>query len=131
MKIIFKQECRDKNNGAMYKVGEVHVFEDERAKEILKSGYADLVEEVKETKNDVAQEKKTLQERLDNGEIIELNSLTKSELVNLAKEQGVSVRGSKEDIIERLLANQDWFEVPQCFKYWLYELVIKETLKRP
>lgn len=100
MKLRFKQECTDKNTNVLYQVGVIYEFDDERAKEILNTGYAEAVEEIKR----VDDTPKDVEERLNEGEIIDLYSLSKDELVKLAKEQGVPVRGSKEDIIERLLA---------------------------
>lgn len=100
MKLRFKQECTDKNTNVLYQVGVIYEFDDERAKEILNTGYAEVVEEIKK----VTDTPKDVEERLNEGEIVDLYSLSKDELVKLAKEQGVSIRGSKEDIIERLLA---------------------------
>ena len=103
MKLRFRQECTDKNTNVLYKVGAIYEFEDERAKEILNSGYAEVVEEVKKVKATV-EEPKDVETRLNEGEIVDLYSLSKKELENLAKEQGVAVRGTKEEIIERLLS---------------------------
>lgn len=100
MKLRFKQECTDKNTNVLYQVGVIYEFDDERAKEILNTGYAEVVEEIKK----VTDTPKDVEERLNDGEIVDLFSLSKDELVKLAKEQGVPVRSSKEDIIERLLA---------------------------
>lgn len=105
MKLRFTQECTDKNTNVLYQVGAIYEFGDERAREILKSGLAEVVEEVKKSHNKAVEEEKSLDERLDNGEVVDLNSLTKAELTKLAKEQGVSVRGTKEDIIERLVSS--------------------------
>lgn len=100
MKLRFKQECTDKNTNVLYQVGVIYEFDDERAKEILNTGYAEVVEEIKKP----IDTPKDVEERLNDGEIVDLYSLSKDELVKLAKEQGVPIRGSKEDIIERLLA---------------------------
>lgn len=100
MKLRFKQECTDKNTNVLYQVGVIYEFDDERAKEILNTGYAEVVEEIKK----VDDTPKDVEERLNDGEIVDLYSLSKDELIKLAKEQGVSIRGSKEDIIERLLS---------------------------
>ena len=50
MKLKFKHLCQDKYNGRYYKKGDIVEFEEERAKEILSSGYgfADVIEEPKE-----------------------------------------------------------------------------------
>ena len=100
MKLRFKQECTDKNTNVLYQTGIIYEFDDERAKEILNTGYAEVVEEAKKS----IDTPKDVEERLNDGEIVDLYSLSRDELVKLAKEQGVPIRGSKEDIIERLLA---------------------------
>lgn len=105
MKLRFKQECTDKNTNVLYRVGTIYKFEDERAKEILNTGYAEVVEEIKKPFESIEEECKDIEDRLNEGEIVDLYSLSKNELIKLAKEQDVSIRGSKEEIIERLLSN--------------------------
>ena len=56
MKIKFIRECRDKNNGTRYQIGQELVFPVARAKEILETGYAVLVSE-EEPKEDVEEVK--------------------------------------------------------------------------
>ena len=111
MKLQFNQTVQDKNTGEYYKPNTTYEFDDDRAKEILATGYAIVIEELKGTKPiepfvEEPQEEipKTLDERLDSGEMIDLYSLSREELQHLAKEKGVAIRGSKNDIIERLLA---------------------------
>lgn len=89
MKLIFNALCQDRYTFRMYAVGDVVEFEDSRAKEILKSGYADIFKG----------------EKQNNDNTVDLSNLSKQELVNLAKEYGVAVRGSKEEIIERILSS--------------------------
>lgn len=111
MKLIFMQTVRDKYTGDFYEPNIAYDFEDERAKEILATGYAKVIEEVKGTKpiEPFVEEPvtdtgtKTVDERLNDGEMINLYELTRDELQKLAKEKGVAIRGSKEDIINRLL----------------------------
>lgn len=111
MKLRFKQECSDKYTNTLYEVGSVHEFEDERAKEILNTGYAELIEEkttpIEPFDEEPSKEEdtKTVEERLDEGEVINLYELSRDELQKLAKEKGVAIRGTKEEIIERLLSN--------------------------
>ena len=117
MKLQFTQTVQDKNTGEYYKPNTTYEFDDARAKEILSTGYAVVVEELKGTKpiepfvDDTKEEipktegnvTKTVDERLNDGEMMDLYSLTRDELQHLAKEKGVAIRGSKEDIIKRLL----------------------------
>ena len=117
MKLQFNQTVQDKNTGEYYKPNTSYEFDDARAKEILSTGYAVVIEELKGTKpiepfvDDTKEEipkteekiSKTIDERLNDGEMIDLYSLTRDELQHLAKEKGVAIRGSKEDIIKRLL----------------------------
>lgn len=118
MKLQFTQTVQDKNTSEYYKPNTTYEFDDARAKEILSTGYAVVVEELKGTKPiepfvDDTQEEipkseenvtKTLDERLNDGEMIDLYTLSREELQHLAKEKGVAIRGSKNDFIERLLA---------------------------
>lgn len=62
MKIKFIRECVDKNNGTKYHIGDELVFPEERAKEILATGYAVKIEEVevKETKKPRGRKKSTV-----------------------------------------------------------------------
>jgi hypothetical protein len=110
MKLRFKCECVDKHTGQTYRRLGVYEFDDDRAKEILATGRA---EEVKEKAVEPAEpvaksvQEKTAEERLDDGELVNLMDLKKSELIEMAKKVGVSTRGSKEDIIERLLESAE------------------------
>lgn len=110
MKLQFNQTVRDKNTGAYYEPNTFYEFDDDRAKEILATGYAKAVEEVKARPLETTVEEsvkgtdnKTVDERLNDGEMINLYELTRDELQKLAKEKGVAIRGSKEDIVNRLL----------------------------
>lgn len=60
MKIKFLKECKDKYNGTTYQIGQELVFSVERAKEILSTGYAEIVEEVEETKKPKGRKKATV-----------------------------------------------------------------------
>lgn len=115
MKLRFIQDCKDKITGNMYYTNAEYVFDDERAKEILATGYAEVVEgknvpkkDEKEQQKEIVpsnKEKKSVEERMQDGEIVNLYTLTKKELEKLAKEKGVATSGTKEEIIERLLAD--------------------------
>lgn len=60
MKIKFIRECKDKNTGARYHIGDELVFPVERAKEILATGYAVKIEEESQgVKEEVKPVKKT------------------------------------------------------------------------
>lgn len=118
MKLRFNQVCRDKHTGETYEKGKTYEFADERGKEILKSGYAEevvVVQIPKEpTKQEPPKEEPTaptepqdLETKLDSGMVVNLHELSKEELVKLAKKEGVSIRGNKDDIIERLLAKAE------------------------
>jgi hypothetical protein len=99
MKLKFNARVQDKYTKAIYEKDSVYEFEDERAMEILATGYADIVEEAKEIDN--------LDEALENGEMVDLNQLTLKELKKLAKEEGVSTSGSKSNIIERIMSKHE------------------------
>lgn len=84
MNIKFKYECIDKHTKERYEQGQVKEFDEKRGLEIIKTGYAEEIEVLEE-------------------DTIKLSEMTKKELVELAKENGVSHTGTKEDIIKRLL----------------------------
>lgn len=130
MKIKFLKRCQDKyDNNVKYHAGEVHEFKEERAKEIIATGYARALDSQEEKQIDVFEHQKELeqQENVENEEIdqeqqedveqqppletvlepVKLSDLKKEELVELAKENGVSIRGTKEEIIERLMKLQE------------------------
>lgn len=93
MKVRFVNDCHDKYNGTPYRKGDVLEFEYDRALEIIKTGYA-----IGEFSSDEVKEE---------DKPIKLTELTKEELIEVAKENNVSYRGSKNDIIKRLLDKQD------------------------
>ena len=94
MKIEFTRECMDKTTHERYHIGEVREFSSERALEICGVGFALIVED--EPAKEVAQE-------ATNEEPLKLSEMKKAELVELAKEHGVSTKGTKEEIIQRVL----------------------------
>lgn len=124
MKLRFLQTCQDKRNGKMYDLNKVYEFDEERGREILKTRYAVEVKEIEPEKDEkqVAGveeetieenstveevEEETLDEKLDAGEMVNLHDLKLDELKKLAKEEGVAVRGTKEEIIERIMSNHE------------------------
>lgn len=114
MKLKFKTTVRDKYTKRDYRKGDIYEFGDERAKEILATGYAEKVEdkmpdekkEIDETKEET-KEIDDLESELDAGNIVNLHDLTLKELQKLAKEEEVSTRGTKNEIIERIMAKYE------------------------
>lgn len=108
MKLRFKEKCKDKYTGTMYEKGETYEFEDERGQDIIKTGRAELVLDIRSEGTGVSQEDvkevTDLEVELDKGEMVNLQNVSKEELIKLAKKMHVSIRGSKEDIIERIMA---------------------------
>ena len=120
-KIKFMYNCMDKYTRVNYTAGDVHEFEDARADEIVATGYAKVVTEFA-TKMQEAEElaEETVEEKVQEAEVsveetveddeekpLKLSELSKDELVALAKEYGVATRGTKADIIKRLLDIQN------------------------
>ena len=58
MKIEFTAECHDKNTGVEYKKGDTAEYAEERAKEIIATGYAVAVEEEAEAEAEAPKENK-------------------------------------------------------------------------
>lgn len=87
MFIKFKDRCIDKYTGKMYRTNDIHEFDDERANEIIATGYAVAVES-EENNTDEAMEC--------------LTSKKKSELVEMCKNLNIPSTGSKAELIIRL-----------------------------
>lgn len=125
MKLRFLIECRDKYTGEIYKRNSVHDFEEKRANELLKTRYVEKAEGVdaikdvnckaveeaqkaiKEEKEKELKEITNLEEALADGQMVNLNDLSFNEIRKLAKEEGVSTKGKKEEIIERIMAKHE------------------------
>lgn len=90
MKLQFNQTVTDKYTGEFYEPNTVYEFDDTRGEEILHTGFATRVEELTEEKP--------------KPDTTDLHELPRDELIKLAKAKGVAIRGSKEDIINRLTA---------------------------
>lgn len=103
MKLRFNCECVDKYTNQKYRRGCVYEFDEDRAKEILATKRADEVKEPQVKASDDKKDDRSLDQRLDDGEMVNLHELKKAELVKLAEEAGVSTSGTKQDIIDRLL----------------------------
>lgn len=98
MKLRFHCECRDKYTDAVYQRGMVYDFPDERGQEIINTGYARMViEEPDEPQPAVEQQEIKVQY---------MHDMSLKELRALAKEVGVATRGTKDEIIERILVKE-------------------------
>lgn len=102
MFIKFKDRCIDKYTGKMYRTNDIHEFDDERAKEIIASGYAVAVEP-EEKVQDVTTVEFELPEENNTDEAMEcLTAKKKSELVEMCKNLNIPSTGSKAELIIRL-----------------------------
>lgn len=92
MKIKFLSECKDKNTGVKYKIGDELVFPVDRAKEILSTGYAI---EIKEEKTDETKD--------------EFERMTVSKLRDFAKFKGIDTKKAKNktELIESIFNSID------------------------
>ena len=116
MKLRFRQTVQDKNDGTMYAYNSVHEFDDARAKEILAKGVAVRVcEPINMAKEEIAEESKpanpaeeTVPSDLaeeapqEPREIKLLEDMTLEELKEIAKQEGLAVRGTKAELVERI-----------------------------
>ena len=101
MKLKFLCTCQDKHTGKMYKHGEAYDFEEARAAEILATGHAVKVGAVEMPKAPEEEPKEEREvETRDDLEMINLETLTVNELRKLAKEMGISTKGTKKELIE-------------------------------
>lgn len=127
MKIKFTAPCKDKNTGENYRKGMVKEFSDDRASEIIATGYAkeyistvnsvdidaDIekakaakpVETVDNFKEELEAATDELTETVENTgvELVNIFDMTLEELKKCAKDVGVSVRGTKKEIIDRIM----------------------------
>lgn len=131
MKVKFTAPCKDKNTGESYRKGMIKEFSDERASEIIATGYAkeyinvankvdidadiesakaekpvETVETVDNFKEELEAATDELAETVENTgiELVNIFDMTLEELKKCAKDIGVSVRGTKKDIIDRIMA---------------------------
>ena len=114
MRLRFLSTCTDKHTGKTYERDQVYEFENTRGQEILNTKHAVRVdamvelpelpkEEPAEEVIEVQEEEpKTVDERLEDGEMINLNDLSINELRKMAKEVGIDSKGTKEELIERI-----------------------------
>lgn len=130
MKIKFTAPCKDKNTGESYRKGMIKEFPDDRASEIITTGYAkeyistvnsvdidadieaakdkqpvETVETVDNFKEELEAATDELAETVENTgvELVNIFDMTLEELKKCAKDIGVSVRGTKKEIIDRIL----------------------------
>ena len=103
MKIRFTHKCMDMYTLEEYNVGDVKEFKDARALGIIATGYAKEVKESEFPQEIVSQ---YIADKMNEQQDEKLSDLKKSELIEIAKDMGVSTRGTKEDIIERILNAQ-------------------------
>lgn len=112
MKIRIVRECRDKFTNELYRRGMIVDFEEARALNTIKRGYAKEVKEqpllemeiVEEEILEVEEQEEVVEVPPLENEPLKLSELTKAQLVALAKESKVPHSGTKAEIIERLLA---------------------------
>lgn len=91
MRIKFLDGCVDKYTREAYKKDQEKEFDDTRALEIIKTGYAVEIRVCEQS-----------------DEPIKLSELSKKELVALAKEYGLPHSGTKDEIISRILVWQEF-----------------------
>ena len=117
MKIRFTQKCMDMYTLEEYNVGDVKEFKDARALDIIATGYAKKVQEselnVQECEQNIRESEfpqeivsEYIADKMSEQQEEKLSDLKKVELIEIAKDMGVSTRGTKEDIIERILNAQ-------------------------
>lgn len=98
MFIKFKDRCIDKYTGKMYRTNDIHEFDDERANEIIATGYAGAVEPEEKPQIEV----ETPEEKNTDEAMEYLKAKKKSELVEMCKNLNIPSTGSKAKLIIRL-----------------------------
>lgn len=98
MFIKFKDRCIDKYTGKMYRTNDIHEFDDERANEIISTGYAVAVEPEEKPQIEV----ETPEENNTDEAMECLTAKKKSELVEMCKNLNIPSTGSKAELIIRL-----------------------------
>lgn len=98
MFIKFKDRCIDKYTGKMYRTNDIHEFDDERANEIIATGYAVAVESEGKPQIEV----ETPEENNTDEAMEYLKAKKKSELVEMCKNLNIPSTGSKAKLIIRL-----------------------------
>lgn len=120
MKIKFTRHCMDKFTNENYNQGMIKEFDDERALEIINSGYAvkyqdnndvvdvrDKLDDETKEETETDDETETKEDDTPELEPVELHELTMNDLKEIAKELGVAIRGSKDEIIARIEKKQE------------------------
>lgn len=105
MLLRFTKTCKDKYTEQMYYLNSTHEFEEERGNEIVATGFAEIVEEPKkEPTEEKEQEAETnYEEALKAGKVVNLYDLKLEDIKKIARKEGVAVRGTKDEIIERIM----------------------------
>ena len=98
MFIKFKDRCIDKYTGKMYRTNDIHEFDDERANEIIATGYAVVVEKKEKPQIEV----ETPEEKNTDEAMEYLKAKKKSELVEMCKNLNIPSTGNKGELIKRL-----------------------------
>lgn len=111
MKLRFNEICKDKYTKELYLTDKIYEFDNERAKEILASGKAERIHSINEVNKVIkeAKQEKHIEEQQKKEEetkLVDMYKLRKNELIEIAKQVGVSIRGTKEEIIERILVQE-------------------------
>lgn len=103
MKLKFKDRCTDKYTGEMYDKEQIKEFEDERAKEILKTGYAEEAEE------NIAYDEEKVSKTHENSSETQEDEATKylkakslQELRKICKALNLDTTGKRKELTERL-----------------------------
>ena len=102
MFIKFKDRCIDKYTGKMYRTNDIHEFHDERANEIIATGYAVAVEPEEKPQIEV----ETPEENNTDEAMEYLKAKKKSELVEMCKNLNIPSTGGKARWIIRLYDGQ-------------------------
>lgn len=119
MKLRFKTTCKDKYTGVKYERGKTYEFEETRGKEILRTGKAEIdksevviinslpqhePQPIEEKPKEEVKVEKDLMTLLEEGVVVNLNDYKREEIIKLARKLKVATKGTKAEIIERILA---------------------------
>ena len=91
MLIKFLKFCKDKNTDEHYNLEQIKEFDDARALEIIKTGYA---LEIKEEPKEEVKENEPVK--------VDIDSLPLKELKKCCKDLGLATSGTKQDLINRI-----------------------------
>lgn len=100
MKIKFIKACKDKDTNELYHANQEKEFDDDRALEIIEKGFA----------VEVLEEHEKIEYEPPQVELVKLSDLKVEDLREICKANGLTIRGTKEEIIERILKYQEEME---------------------